>query len=316
MRYLLKLLSVSGLLGVVAYMSQVGPDDAVSNISKWVSKLTPPPEWVKAPEIDTIWTVVFVVFALLVLTSYLWPTRKPAKAIASPGIAPVSQAEPLAITDWLHHPNYYVWVASCLWINEKPTPKIDQHHPAYPTLQMIKGYLENGTIRSVDGGKTATARVAREELIKIAKLHDERPKFLFPTIKQPKAKSKKPEPNMRLEDVVKRITGKTRLPLPMNSDSMDVLHACDAIREKALLGLITVFGGINWRTTPPADYDRMIRDAIPAEFWKKHKIDVIGFLNPQDDYRGFTCDMTGYRAPEDYYGIWFDRNQIGTQWPS
>jgi hypothetical protein len=244
--------------------------------------------------------------------------RAPAPAnVESATAAPYALAGsgPFKVADWIHHPNYYVWVAACLWIDEKPSPKIDQHHPAYPSLQMIKGYLENDTIRSLDGDKTASARVSREELIKIATLQDDQPKFLFPTVRQPRAKSKKPEPNMRLEDVVKRITGLDRMPLAIDAGSDAVTRACTAIRERALLGQITVFGGINWRTTAPAHYDLMVRDAIPAEFWKGHKIDVIGFLDPGDHYRGFTCDLTGWRSRDDYYGLWFDRNQVEKQWP-
>jgi hypothetical protein len=35
-------LCLSGLASLVAFMSQIGPDDAVSNLSKWVGKLAVP----------------------------------------------------------------------------------------------------------------------------------------------------------------------------------------------------------------------------------------------------------------------------------
>jgi hypothetical protein len=125
----------------------------------------------------------------------------------------------------------------------------------------------------------------------------------------------RPEPTVRLEEVVKRILMVEKLPLPIDRGSTEVIHACNAIREKALNGILTVFGGIDWRSTAPADYDRMVRAAIPADFWKNRKIDVVGFLDPQDNYRGFTCDMTGYRGRDDYYGIWFDRDETEATWP-
>lgn len=81
---LLRKISLGGLLAALAFMSQVGPDDAVSNMSKWLSKVRPPPDWMKAPEIDTIWTAAFLFFAALVIASYLWPKRKAPTAPRGP----------------------------------------------------------------------------------------------------------------------------------------------------------------------------------------------------------------------------------------
>jgi len=81
---------------------------------------------------------------------------------------------------WKEQDSYLVWVASCLWIGIAPEPKIDEKHKAYPTLQKIKGALASAKIRSLYGDTGAVARVAREELIKLAELRGERPKFLFP----------------------------------------------------------------------------------------------------------------------------------------
>lgn len=124
------------------------------------------------------------------------------------------------------------------------------------------------------------------------------------------------EPNMPLLEVVKRITRLANLPRSNEPDSGLVLHALEVIRERALLDHVAAWGGIHWRTTRPADYDRMVRDAIPAAYWRNHRIDTIGFLDPDDKYRGFTCDLTGRRDPHDYYGIWFDREQVALQWPA
>ncbi|MBI2752445.1 MAG: hypothetical protein HYX46_02870 [Betaproteobacteria bacterium] len=119
-----------------------------------------------------------------------------------------------------------------------------------------------------------------------------------------------PQPNMRLEEVVKKITGRTTLPGPNEAGSADVLRACEALREKAVNGLMTIFGGTNWRITRPADYDHMLRVAIPKDFWVSHRIDVIMFLAPGNEYRGITCDLTGMSQKGDYLGIWFDRDEV------
>ena len=132
-----------------------------------------------------------------------------------------------------------------------------------------------------------------------------------------KKKNPIPQPNMRLEDVVKRITGNVRFPQSNEPESMPILHACEDLREKARLGVLTVFGGVDWRTTPPADYDRMTRERIPAEYWRDHQIDVIGFLGAGDgDHRGRTQDLAGTWGVEtDYYGIWFEKEEIDSLWP-
>jgi hypothetical protein len=130
-----------------------------------------------------------------------------------------------------------------------------------------------------------------------------------------RGQNQKPQPNMRLEDVVKRITGLQRLPAAIEPGSTDIIDACELLREKALHDLIDVFGGIGWRATRPADYDRMIRDRIPSNYWRDHQLDVIGFLGG-DDHRGRTCDLAGDSSGEDYYGIWFDKDQIDALWPA
>jgi hypothetical protein len=63
----------------------------------------------------------------------------------------------------------------------KPTPRIDQDHRAYPMLQKIKGALDSGQIESLTGSANMNAKVLREELVKLASIHGERPEFLFPS---------------------------------------------------------------------------------------------------------------------------------------
>lgn len=156
----------------------------------------------------------------------------------------------------------------------------------------------------------------------------ERPHTGLPLAKEPEAStpvltlsdgqpmappSRKPAPNIRLDDVLRRITGLSTFPGSNAPGSMVIRRACDTLREKALLQEILVWGGLNWRTAKPADWDNLIRAPIPAEYWRNHKIDVIDFLGEdgEGDHRGRTTDLVGtWGNPKDYYGIWFDRNDI------
>lgn len=71
----LRTILIPGVFAILAYMSQVGPEDAVSNLYKWASWVITPPDWLKAPVLDNIWTIVFLLFAALVLVPYFWPRR-------------------------------------------------------------------------------------------------------------------------------------------------------------------------------------------------------------------------------------------------
>jgi hypothetical protein len=123
-----------------------------------------------------------------------------------------------------------------------------------------------------------------------------------------------PTPNVRIDELLRRITGMHEFPGPNEQGSKTVVDVCERLREMALHQTLAVFGGINWRTTPPADYDRMVRDRIPPDYWKNHRIDVIDFLGP-DEKRGRTISLTGTVDPSDYYGIWFDRREVDSHWP-
>jgi hypothetical protein len=68
---------ITGLMSLLAFMSQVGPDEAVSNLSKWYGKVSTPPEWIQRPELDTIWTVAFLALAVLSIVAYFIPSREP-----------------------------------------------------------------------------------------------------------------------------------------------------------------------------------------------------------------------------------------------
>lgn len=133
------------------------------------------------------------------------------------------------------------------------------------------------------------------------------------------ASTRNPTPNIRLDDVLRLITGLATFPSSNEPGSMAVLKACETLREKALLQEISVFGGLNWRTAKPADWDNLIRAPIPAEYWQDHRIDVIDFLGADGsgDHRGRTIDLKGtWGDPKDYYGIWFNRDEIEALWPN
>lgn len=61
-------------------MSQIGPDEAVSNLSKWWAWVASPPKWITLPVIDTLWTIGFLASAVaafwLGMRTYLLWRRK------------------------------------------------------------------------------------------------------------------------------------------------------------------------------------------------------------------------------------------------
>jgi len=65
-------------------MSQVGPDDLVSNLSKWYSKLSTPPEWIKAPVVDEVWSICFALLAAITFIAFFVPQKKGAATQAKP----------------------------------------------------------------------------------------------------------------------------------------------------------------------------------------------------------------------------------------
>jgi hypothetical protein len=223
-------------------------------------------------------------------------------------------ATPFDVMEWANQRNYFVWVAACLWVERRPTSDIPASSPAYRPLQLIKADLVAQVAKSLDGHTTASARVSIQELRKIAKRAREQPRFLFPP--RGAKKSGKPEPNMHLEEVVRRIIRRDRLPLPTEEGSNDLIYACNQIREKALNDQIVIFGCAEWRSTQPKDYDHMVRSRIPAEYWKDHKIDAAdSFGTDQIFRRGITSKITGGWDQTEYLWLWFDRSQVTAQWP-
>jgi hypothetical protein len=110
---------------------------------------------------------------------------------------------------------------------------------------------------------------------------------------------------IRLDEVLRLVVGH------VNGFS-DVPRALNRFRELGLLGKLEIFGGINWSPTAPMYYDDLVRDRIPATFWKDHRIIPTGVLGDTDP-RGATARLDrDWAWPEDYYGIWFDADAIKT----
>ena len=90
-----------------------------------------------------------------------------------------SSSRPFDPRSWAGHPIYSVWMAACLWAEIRPWPAIPAESPAYLPLQKIKAAIEAKQIAMVSGNGNMQSRVTREELIKLANIHSERPRFLF-----------------------------------------------------------------------------------------------------------------------------------------
>jgi hypothetical protein len=128
-----------------------------------------------------------------------------------------------------------------------------------------------------------------------------------------KEKNRKPQPTKQLEGVVKQIIGKDDIFGPDNAESMQVLQALEAIREKALHGLIDVFGcdSREWRATKPAQWDMLVRHRIPADHWRDNRIDYLEFAN---DRFGEVRDLPNKTGPT-HIMLWFDQTQVDSNWP-
>lgn len=126
--------------------------------------------WIGAGRDITTTQLHAALFTLITLgwfAYWLWPSQ------------PVTTQDAFDSSEWENHESYYVWVAACLWENVRPVNQIDATHLAYPYLQRIKGAIESGQINSLDGAFNMNAKVSREELLRLANIHKEKPRFLF-----------------------------------------------------------------------------------------------------------------------------------------
>lgn len=120
------------------------------------------------------------ILVLLGCALMFWPRRERHSLSPSTPAGADLNRRSFDIARWQHHDNYFVWVAACLWVPMEPEGSIPATHPAYPSLQHIKGALTEGKIKSQDGTTDMKARVSAEELRKHALGRGEFPKFLFP----------------------------------------------------------------------------------------------------------------------------------------
>jgi hypothetical protein len=126
--------------------------------------------------------------------------------------------------------------------------------------------------------------------------------------------NRKPQPNMRLEDVVKRIRGKDDIFGPENSESGEVFKALTLIREHGAIGSLMIFGSKEIRYIKPEHHDLAVsRLPIPKEFWEANGFDYIAFLGNR---HGITKPT---QRPDDrsneYEYIWLDKDQVDNVWP-
>jgi hypothetical protein len=89
-------LCATGLFSLLAYMSQIGPDDAISNLASWYDKVAISPDWLKYPPLDMVWTVAFGLMAMLSLAAFLLPPHffspkpKPKTPEPATGLSPAT----------------------------------------------------------------------------------------------------------------------------------------------------------------------------------------------------------------------------------
>ena len=138
-----------------------------------------------ADMVQLVWTYGLpAVTTFLLFGGYHWwysryGTEKPQTVLTNSRTAIEESNSLVDVSAWTNHGSYFVWTAACLWVGVNPVSKIDSKHPAYPALQKIKGAIDSGQIRSMDGSSSMSAKVLREELLKLAFIHGDRPAFLF-----------------------------------------------------------------------------------------------------------------------------------------
>jgi hypothetical protein len=137
--------------------------------------------------------------------------------------------------------------------------------------------------------------------------------FLEVTIQKEKDKSTKAEPTIKLRDTVVRIRGKDDIFGQDNKESDKVLEALEKLREKALHGIVDIFGCPykEWASTKPAQWDTIPRHKIPAEHWGDHRIDYMEFAS---DGNGQSLDLANSAKPS-YIMLWLDQTQVDEIWP-
>ncbi len=342
MRLILRVLTVCcSLAGTgLLWMGQVGPEDAASNFAKWAKLLgVGVPKWLHDPSAH-LWISLVggVLLAFGLAGVWLWVRRS----------RNADGAEPRGLVAVANEVGSRIFAIAADYQPQMPNPldpegarRISDANRGSEKI-IVARYLahEAANVQRIGAAAQSKGLLTDHEVWWLSQRPvgyqavEEFGRLMFriaersaspgdwakgigpvsPKLTAPKSQL---QPNMRLEDVVKRITGLHDLPSSTEPRSKAVSLACGTLREKALLNQLAVFGGLHWRTTRPADYDNMVRARIPPEYWKDHVIDVIGFLGIEvGDYRGRTEDLAGtWGDPGYYYGIWFDKDEIDALWP-
>lgn len=88
---------------------------------------------------------------------------------------------PAEFGDWDKVMMPALWQAACLWDGYNPYSPVDETTPSYPTLQMLKSAVMEGSLNPHEFGKSDMwVRVKRVELRAYAEGRGVRPLFLFP----------------------------------------------------------------------------------------------------------------------------------------
>jgi hypothetical protein len=127
-------------------------------------------------------------------------------------------------------------------------------------------------------------------------------------------KNRNPEPDMRLEDAVKRIRGKDDIFGAEYSESTEVLKALNLIRERGANGSLAIFGSKEVRFVKPEHLSLIPRLPIPKEYWEDNGLDYIAFTTNRHGISrpiGRTDDRTN-----EYEYIWLDHRQVDSAWPT
>jgi hypothetical protein len=138
--------------------------------------------------------------------------------------------------------------------------------------------------------------------------------FLEMSLQNERDKNKKTEPNFKLEELVRRIRGTDKLPGVNDPESIEILRVLELIRQKALLGIVDVFGCDHreWKGTQGVHRDMLPKHPIQREHWASHSMNCSEFLC---DRLGLVCGAENGRTVDTYIMLWFDRSQVDRVWP-
>jgi hypothetical protein len=119
-------------------------------------------------------------------------------------------------------------------------------------------------------------------------------------------RNKNPQPDISLHEVVARIIGPYDL-IGSQSDADRIQLALDEVRDRANLGLVTVWG----RREDASKYEsKNPRDIVPKNFWTDYPIDYISFVKRLPPRIGPTN-----RRGEAFFHLQLNETQVDKVWP-